>query len=326
MTKNLPQILLALFVFFKINSLESHMLHQEIIENDWKEENLLPFNELMISWNAERPVNGKYLFYVSVKTSEWSPWLMYATWGREGQTSFQNNAADAPVRVYQDAVEVLDGGKATGFQIRVVQEGDAPLNGVRNLHVYTNGDKTQDPHQSTSYSSTVSLPVKGISQMALNHLRKADLCSPTSTTAVVRFLSQNEEIDPIAFAQNAWDSGFNIFGNWVFNVAEAAAKLGPKWSCWVERLGGFDDIYQHLQMGTPVIVSVRGPLPGSAKPYIGGHLIAVIGYDSDEQKVICMDPAFPTDDQTHVLYDLSDFIQAWSRRGRVAYVFSHKTP
>jgi len=35
-----------------------------------------------------------------------------------------------------------------------------------------------------------------------------------------------------------------------------------------------------------------------------------------------MDPAFSTDAATHVTYDFSDFIQAWNRRGRIAYVFS----
>jgi hypothetical protein len=70
---------------------------------------------------------------------------------------------------------------------------------------------------------------------------------------------------------------------------------------------------------------VRGPLPGSAKPYANGHLMAVIGYDPSQQTVICMDPAFPADSETHVVYHLSDFLQAWSRRGNVAYVFAKKT-
>ena len=89
-----------------------------------------------------------------------------------------------------------------------------------------------------------------------------------------------------------------------------------------ERLNGFDQIHQRLIQGTPIIVSVRGPLHGSALSYSAGHLMVVIGYDSLNQKVICMDPAFPSDDQTHVSYDLSNFIEAWSRRGKVAYIFS----
>lgn len=309
-------------LFTQLSYLNGYMYHQKKIESEWKEDHLPPFNELMISWNATRPLKGKYLFFISVKTDSWSPWLLYASWGKDGQTSFCSTTNDAPVRVYQDMLEVLESKQATGFQIKIISEEKAPLESIHGLHVYTNSDKTEEPLQTLSYSSPIQLQVKGLSQMALNHIRHQDLCSPTSTTAVVQYLLNNTEIDPIHFAQNSWDSNFDIFGNWVLNVAQAAAELGKSWNCWVERLNGFDEIYQSLHKGTPVVVSVRGPLPGSALPYAKGHLIAVIGYDPLQQKVICMDPAFPNDSETTVFYNLSDFLQAWNRRGRVAYLFS----
>jgi hypothetical protein len=321
MKKNWNRIWFALFFLIIMNGLESHMIHRQTVEPAWIEDNVAPFNELMISWNAARPSRGTYHFYVSVKTGSWSSWLLYASWGHDGQSSFLNTTPEAPVRVYQDALEIMEANMATGFQIRVVCEGDARLDQIYGLHVYTNSDQKKESDSSSDPAPTY-LPVKGFSQMTLNHVRRRDLCSPTSTSAVVRYLSKNGEIDPVLFAQNVWDRGFDIFGNWVFNVAQAAAELGPTWSAWVERLSGFDMICQRLQQGTPVIVSVRGPLPGSALPYAKGHLIAVIGYNRDQQKVICMDPGFPTDDQTHVSYDLSDFVEAWNRRGRVAYVFA----
>lgn len=299
------------------------MLHQKFsIKEEWKEENLIPFEELMLSWNAIRPIEGKFLFYVSVKANEWSPWLLYASWGSEGQSSFHNTTQESTIRTYQDAVEVLAGNKATAFQIKIIAEGDATLDLIHALHVYTNDEKNQQPHLPDSYSTPIYLDLPGLSQMTVNHPRHWDLCSPTSTTAVTRYLSENYAIDPICFADNVWDCGFDLFGNWVFNVAQASTQLGPDWNCWVERLNGFDAIYQRLKQRTPVIVSVRGPLSGSAQPYAKGHLLTVIGYDPAQQKVICMDPGFPTDIETHVFYDLSDFIQAWSRRGNVAYIFS----
>jgi hypothetical protein len=88
----------------------------------------------------------------------------------------------------------------------------------------------------------------------------------------------------------------------------------------VERLLDFEALYQQLDRGVPVIVSVRGPLPGSASPYAKGHLLVVRGYDASSQKVLCMDPAFPADEKTLVSYELSDFIQAWDRRGNLAYI------
>jgi hypothetical protein len=246
---------------------------------------------------------------------------LYATWGSNGQTSYQTTTPDNTIKVYQDSLEVSSPKKATGFQIKVSSEGNAPLDQIHGLHVYTNSDIDQEQIQTDSYPSSIDLEVPGLSQRTLRHDRAADLCSPTSTTAVVRYLSSNPNIDPVNFATAAWDRGFDIFGNWVFNVAEAATELGPSWSCWVERFHRFDDIYSHLQQGTPVVVSIRGPLPGSALAYAKGHLVAVIGYDHNLHKVLCMDPAFPSDGLTHVSYNLSDFVQAWNRRGKVAYVF-----
>jgi hypothetical protein len=311
------------FLLFSASSARAHLLHQRAVEEIWREENLPPFDELILSWNAKRPSEGKYLFYISIKTEDWSPWLFYASWGSEGQSSFLSTTEKDPVRSYQDAIEVMQGKKGTGFQIKVLAEGAASLKDMFALHAYTNGDKTADALPAISSATPIALSVKGLSQMALDHVRRADLCSPTSTTAVVRHLANHSNLDPILFAKQAWDGGFDIFGNWVFNVAAAASELGSCWNSWVERLNGFDDIYRQLLQGTPVVVSVKGPLKGSALPYAKGHLMVVTGFDPKEQKVVCMDPAFPQDRQTTVFYDLSDFVQAWNRRGRVAYMF-HK--
>lgn len=297
------------------------MIHQRQVEKGWREENLCPFNELMISWNAPRPKLGNYLFYVSVKIDGWSPWLLYASWGSDGQRSFSRKTSAAPVEIYQDALFVLDSQMATGFQIKAISEDSAELPSISQFHVYINSDQIEGVEQRINYSLSIQLPLEGISQMALNHPRYEDLCSPTSTTAVVRYLLNDNKVDPSFFARHVWDSGFDIYGNWVFNVAQASVELGASWNCWVERLRGFDPIYQSLHEGIPTIVSVRGPLQGSALPYDKGHLMVVVGYDAEQRKVICMDPAFSSNAQTCVSYDFLDFVQAWQRRGKIAYVF-----
>ena len=297
------------------------MLHCKKVEEEWVEEKAAPFDELMLSWNGNRPSNGKYLFYVSAKVDEWSPWLLYASWGSDEQMSCASIAEKGFARVYQDAFSITGGKKGVGFKIKIVPEGNSDINNLWGLHVYTNGDQIKEQKEAISCTEFIHLPVGGISQVPLNHTRHMDLCSPASTTAVVRYLSRNAQIDPVHFAENVWDKGFDIFGNWVFNAAQAAVELGPNWNCWVERLSSFNDIYGRLHQGTPVIVSIRGPLPKSALPYAKGHLIAVVGYDPEKKEVICMDPAFPKNAQTLIGYNASDFIQAWNRRGKIAYVF-----
>ena len=165
--------------------------------------------------------------------------------------------------------------------------------------------------------------MKGLSQMTLDHPRSRDLCSPTSTTAVVSYLSK-KQIDPIVFAERAKDHASDIFGNWVLNVAESWHYLGPTWDAWVQKLSGFPELYEKLVLGTPVIVSVRGPLAGSAQPYAKGHLLVVTGFDPGLQMVHCMDPAFSTDEKTDARYPLNDFLAAWGRRGNLAYIFTKR--
>lgn len=297
------------------------MIYHKSFSHEWKEEDIPPFDELMISWNALRPSTGSYQIYVSVKVGHWSPWLLYCSWGSDGQFSYHNTAPCSSVRVFQDTLEILESKKGTGFHIKVVAKENAPINTTDKMHVYTNSGTVLDPHQKLSHASPIHLQVEGLSQMALQHIRHKDLCSPTSTTAVLRYLLKNDRLDPIHFANSVWDGGFDIFGNWVFNVAQASVELGPSWNAWVEKLNGFNDIYAHLQKGIPVVVSVRGPLLGSPFPYATGHLIAVIGYRPENNTVICMDPAFSTNRETHVFYPLEEFQKAWERRGKVAYIF-----
>lgn len=266
-----------------------------------------PFNEMIVSWNGQRPALGSVGIYARVLMEEWTPWVEYMTWGADEQLSHKTQVGF--VKVYQDHLEVLEGQEARGFQIRA----DQPLR----FHVFTNGRKEIPGPLPTE---PVHVQIGGLSQMVLQHPRHRDLCSPTSTSAVIHFLAQ-KAVDPVQFAERVRDHGFDIYGNWVLNVAESSGYLGPSWGAWVERLQGFADIHRRLLTGTPVIVSVRGPLPGSAQPYAHGHLLVVTGFTPKTAEVHCMDPAFPSDDQTHVRYRLDDFLAAWARRGHLAYIF-----
>ncbi len=275
--------------------------------SEFRKESVPPFNEMMISWNGPRPLKGKLEVYARVFLDDWTPWLLYSSWEANAQSSFHTQEGFS--RVYQDAFEVLEGKKATGFHIR--------LNLPMRLHVYTNGSVQSSENLSFS---PLYLKLEGLSQMTLDHPRHRSLCSPTSVAAVLRYLLK-KPIHPLQIAERVWDRGFDIYGNWVFNVAEGVSCLGPSWNGWVEKLSGFSDLYRKLTSGIPVIVSVRGPLPGSREPYAQGHLLVVTGFDPEKKEVCCMDPAFPSDEATHVRYLLDPFLAAWARRGNVAYLF-----
>lgn len=311
-----------MIVFLCLIGLEAAMFHNHTGLEEWREENTAPFDELILTWNGSRPVDGKYLIYVSLKTDEWSPYLLYGLWGEKEQSSFLSEMEGCPIRSHQDIVGVKNGGKATGFQIKIAPEHGAAMQPLRSLHVFTNSHLQQPTVEDEAFSS-VHLHVKGLSQRTLPHPRAMDLCSPASTTAVIRYLLNKDSLDPVLFAERSWDHGFDIFGNWVLNVAESSSELGDQWDCWVGRLSGFRDIHECLCRNTPVVVSVRGPLIGSALPYAKGHLLVVIGYDNVAKRVLCMDPAFPTDEETLVSYPFKDFMEAWKRRGCFSYCWSY---
>lgn len=241
--------------------------------------------------------------------------------GAHDQHTFKKKLPEASLNVYQDTLEILEGNKAAGFRIRILAKEGASLEHFRTLHVSAIDRSTHRVSALASENVTVDLEVAGLSQIALPDERYLRLCSPTSTTAVIRFLSNSADLSPLEFADNVVDSAFDIYGNWILNSAQAACELGDSWDCCVARLTTFNQIIGQLCKGYPVIVSIKGPLNGSARPYESGHLVVVKGYDSKKREVLCMDPAFPTNEQTHVNYALEDFISAWGRRQGIAYIF-----
>lgn len=314
--------LLLTTVFASVGA--SNVLHQVVTGHEtesfvWEVQDLKPFQELIVSWEASRPESGHFAIDTSLFVETWSSWMPYAEWSANDQRTFGPHV-EIPVRSYQDAVAVSGGQEATGFRIRVSPMEGASLDGFRMLHACT----TPAGHEvrlEGRIAESVNLDVQGLSQLALSDERRTRLCSPTSTTAVLRYVLKSKDLSVLTFANAVWDSGFDIYGNWILNTAEAANQLGSCHHCWVARLDSFEDILGSLRSGFPVVVSVRGPLKGSALPYESGHLLVIKGFDADRQEVLCMDPAFPEDELTSVAYPLDGFIQAWNRRGGIAYFF-----
>jgi len=291
---------------------------QHSTEYLWIQEETVFFDELLLSWNARRPHTGALTFSVKVKTDKWSPWLHYASWKYSGQEGGTPLPAESLIKVDQDILSIKDT-QASGFGVRVEAIGGASLESFYALHACINNRQNYFPCYKAS-GRAIDLDIPKLSQMKLMHPRNNHMCSPTSTTAVIRYLLRSKA-EPLEFAKGAYDEAFNIYGNWALNVAHASHLLGASWRCWVQRLNCFDDILERLWQRTPVVVSVKGPLKGSPLPYNEGHLIVIKGFDPNGRGILCMDPAFPTDGETHAAYPLEDFLEAWERRRRLAYIF-----
>lgn len=284
------------------------------------EENCIPcFDELIISWGASRPSQGTYLIQASLFIENWTPWFDYALWGASYQCTFHQK--NSVVEVLQDLIHVLQDKKATGFKIRVQAKNGASLEEFRQLHASMINRTIHHLDSSVNPCHSLCLDVPGLSQIVLSKTLGMRICSPTSLTSAIRYLLKSDTACPLEFAKSVLDLQFDIYGNWALNTAQAGHLLGKTWSCFALRFHSFNQVIAQLKKGFPCVVSIKGPLINSAAPYASGHLVVVKGYDATNKHVLCMDPAFPTHEETDVKYPLQDFLAAWNRRLGLAYVF-----
>lgn len=294
----------------------------------WTKINNSSFTQLVFSWNALRPDKGYYTFWVrgrGAKSKKWYKWHKMFNWGKDIQESFVSCFKDSTnyyyVRLESPARELLD-----GFSVQVKAYGGASLLNLKKLYVSLSNFKEfrselHEVDKLTLKSLNLNcMPL--ISQMKLDHPDYDSLCSPTSTAMFTGYMLGNS-LDAVSFASNVYDSGLKGYGSWSFNTAHAYDISSGKICCSVRRLSGFQDIHESLSLGNPVVVSIRGPLSGAALPHENGHLLLVVGYDQEKKQVICNDPAFPEDDVARVRYNIKDFIKAWERSRRLAYI-AHK--
>lgn len=286
------------------------------------EEKTIPFNQLLFSWNAERPEQGYYEFFIRVrdhKTRLWQEWHKIIEWGAHVQKSFFSRVKGSCFDYARFEMDATSRGDV--FQVKVIAH-DAQLSGVKMLAVTASDFYAFTPEPYSERGKGLpSYWIKGVpkkSQLLVDHPRCNALCSPTSMSMVVESLTQ-DHVDPLRFAEHVYDSGLNVFGNWPFNTAHAFEHCQGKVIFYVARLNSFADLYMLLRKNIPLAVSVRGALKDGKKPYNNGHLMVVVGWDAQNKKVLCYDPAFDDLEQVAVAYDIHDFVRAWECSRRLVY-------
>lgn len=295
----------------------------------WERTDTGPFDELILSWNAHRPKSGKMTVWVSILHSQWSAWHRLAEWAPNHQRTFVNKL-DRYVHTKHVLVDMQRGAIARGFRVKVTFEGGADCHNLKALFACASNMKMfKIIPPAVNKPTTLVTGVPKQSQMVLKHPRCGELCSPTSTSLLVNYfmrqhdtasLPKNLHDYVIDFADNVLDKGYlDIYGNWLLNVAHAYHAAKGNVFFRVERLNGFNDLYQYLQKKIPIAVSVRR-LRGGATPYRNGHFMVVVGWNRITRSVICIDPAFPRTLNTLKSYKIWDFLKAWGLSRNLSYV------
>ena len=158
-----------------------------------------------------------------------------------------------------------------------------------------------------------------IAQFTCEHEDKGRICSPVSCCMVVQYITGKWH-DPLAFAMGAYDNGLQVYGSWPCNMAHAFEQAEGKAYFFVRRMNSFADVHNQLKQGLPVVVSVRGDLPGALKPFPHGHLMVIVGWDNETREVLCHDPAAETEDAVFKRYAIEYFLPAWERSHRLSYI------
>lgn len=282
------------------------------------------FTQLVFSWNAFRPHKGHFTFHAQVRnaaTKKWSKWHRMMVWGFTEQKSFKTEP-DYMSSYHHVRLETSKTLSADAFAIKVVAQDGADLSLLKSFGVnLSNLNEFTHEHESLMAAAR-SVFVKGVpqySQFELKHPRNDGLCSPTSCAMLTSYLMA-EHIDPVDFAEKSLDKGLDKYGSWPFNIAHAFERSNGRASFAVTRLNSFKNLYDHLCRGIPVGVSVRGNIAGAPRVYHNGHLLVVVGYDSKTKEVICHDPAVSEAKLGRKRYNLKNFMQAWERSHRLAYV------
>lgn len=286
------------------------------------------FTQLIFSWNAIRPPKGYFEFFVQARneqTKKWGVWHRALRWGRGIQSSHATSS-DGFTKYEHVRLETEHAEYADAFRLKVVGRHGASCANLKAVSITTinmrqfrtellGGGLMQLP---SVYLSRV----PELSQMAVNHKDNKRICSPVSCTMLTQYL-MGSPIDPIAFANASYDTGFDAYGNWAFNVASAFEFCKGRYWFFHTRLNSFTDLHKQLMRGIPAVVSVRGELPGAPQSYPHGHLLVVVGWDNKSQRVICHDPAMGIPGKTMRAYRLKDFVKAWEQSRRLAYVATY---
>ncbi len=285
---------------------------------------VIPFKQLLFSWNACRPKKGFFRFYGRVrdgKTKKWLAWHKMVEWGASVQQSFRDTSGTGSYYEYV-RLELDPGYLADGFEIKVEAHEGAHLSDFKFMAICVSRPADMPAENADEFNASRSIFIRGVprrSQWRVAHADDFRICSPTSMSMVVGYFNA-KPVNTADFANRSYDEGLKVFGSWPFNTAHAFEECEKNIYFFVMRLPCFSALYNLLAKDTPVVVSVRGELRGARKAFSHGHLIVVVGYDAQNKKVICHDPAFKWSYEVLHAYDLDAFLAAWDRSYHTAYV------
>ncbi len=289
-----------------------------------------PFTQLILSWNASRPDSSSVLDFAVEVSPDSQTWTHfdYQVWGYGDSPRKSTPYIKEVPGIGRIDVDYLVLEKPMKFaRVTVYPYGaeGSPNIELRRLALSFSSDNSTWNDFERNHGSArkvifgkVSLAVPYFSQGNLPPDLAPNCCSPTSVSMVLNYHGKN--VDPETFARAVYDPYDQIYGSWPYNMA--AAYVAGMGKTWVESHCGFDEIYDEVASGKPVVISIAFDMNELPKSPIHeatvGHLIAIVGFDGPDT-VICNDPAGDNVDNGIIKYPRHELEKVWQEHGGIAY-------
>ena len=286
-----------------------------------------PWNELIVSWNAEAPTGTWLKVEASVGWPDHtSKFYVMGLWTRDNipfPRASVSHQRDADGDVRQDTLAVSH--LATTVQLRLTLGG---TNGVLPALSFlglsfcnTNITPTLLPPNRAAWGKIISTPE--LSQHS--YPAGGGWCSPTSLTMnMARWADvlkrPDWKLDVPETAAAVEDHGrFHGTGNWPFNTAFAGSR-GLR--AYVTRFNDLSELEDWVAAGIPVIISARWDLLQDGRPEdLAGHLTVCCGFTATGDVVI-NDPAtnFQKGQKVRHFYKRANVQRAWATSYNTVYL------
>ena len=269
-----------------------------------------PFNELLMSANADLGQGGAARLEARVKTADgWSPWYNFGLFSPGAAASVKGQENEFG-KMEVDVLKLKTKAFALSYRFTLHSKAE---NAALRLVSAAYSDTTLPFNEPAAVKTgretkPLKLSVPCYSQMLQQASYSGDICSPVSLAMVMNYYGQKEL--PLETAAAVLDGPENIYGNWTFNTAYAGSK---GLYAFLTRLNSMAEAEAYLSRGITLIASVTfGPdeLKNSPLKKTKGHLLVIKGFDA-KGNVLANDPAAPEEKTVERVYNRAEFARAW---------------
>jgi hypothetical protein len=287
----------------------------------------IPWNELIVSWNADAPAGTFLKIEASARSAgRATKFYTLGNWSPDNQAfprSSVRNQKDPDGSVRTDTLALTQ--LANAVQIRVTLGGTA---GARPALKFLGASFSNTKVQTAASAPNRAAWGKAVATPERSQHGYPDAsgwCSPTSLSMTLARWAEilnrpemNLSVPQVAGA--VYDASYGGTGNWSFNTAFAGSFNGMR--SYVTRFDDLSEVEDWIAAGIPVILSVRWDWLTPGRPMDSvGHLIVCIGF-TENGDVIVNDPSGHLDRGQTVrqIYKREDVMRSWSSSHHAVYL------